>query len=62
MTDTSSEANWLRDGKSNLLQLRQELWLSEAEIVIVDRCITALDRVLSNFQFDEAVRSSTPRP
>ena len=43
------ETSWLLDGRSNLVQLRQELWLTETETAIVDRGIAALDKLLVEF-------------
>jgi hypothetical protein len=43
MTEMPSEAEWLRDSKSHLVQLKDELALSDGEIAIVDRGIAALD-------------------
>jgi hypothetical protein len=43
------ETSWLLDGRSNLVQLKQELWLTETEIAIVDRGIAALDKLLVEF-------------
>ncbi len=43
------ETSWLLDGRSNLVQLKQELWLTETEIAIVDRGIAALDKFLVEF-------------
>jgi hypothetical protein len=38
---------WLIDSKRNLLEMREQIWLSESEMVIVDRGIAALDRLLT---------------
>jgi hypothetical protein len=47
MTDKLIEPGWLLDGKDNLLRMRQEFWLTEADIAILDRAVAALDRLLA---------------
>jgi hypothetical protein len=42
MTEMAMQASLLLDSKSNLVRLRKELWLSEAEIAIVDRVLMEL--------------------
>jgi hypothetical protein len=49
MTKMLTETSWLLDRKSNLVQLKQELWLTQAEAAIVDRGIAAIDSFLVEF-------------
>ena len=46
MTDIAAEASWLLDGIDNLVRLKQKFWLTEAEIAIIDRGISAIDTFL----------------
>ena len=48
------ENKWLLTGRNNLVKMRLELWLSEAEIAIVDRGIAAFDRLAAEFEFDDS--------
>jgi hypothetical protein len=47
MTEMLSESEWLRESKSHLVQLREELCLTEVEMTIVDRGIAALETLLA---------------
>jgi hypothetical protein len=46
MTDIAAETSWLLDGIDNLVRLKQQFWLTEAEIAIIERGISAIDRLL----------------
>jgi hypothetical protein len=46
MTEKSAELAWLLDSKHKLQGLRQESWLTEPEIAIIDRGISGLDALL----------------
>lgn len=43
MTEKLNEMAWLHAGKAHLLRLRQQWWLTESDVAIVDRGITALE-------------------
>jgi hypothetical protein len=47
MTETLTETIWLLNGKNSLLRMRQELWLTEGEIAVVERGIEAIDRLVA---------------
>jgi hypothetical protein len=47
MTEMLIEAGWLLDGRISLMRLRQECWLTEAEIAIIENGIAALDTLIS---------------
>jgi hypothetical protein len=49
MTDMSTETSWLLDGIDNLVRLKQELWLTDAEITVIDHGIAAINRFLAEF-------------
>lgn len=49
MTKMLTETSWLLDRKCNLVQLKQDLWLTQAETAIVDRGIAAIDSFLVEF-------------
>ena len=49
MTEMLAEISWLLKSKGYLLQLRYEPWLTEPEIAIVDRGLSALDTILKEF-------------
>ena len=48
MTEKLIEAAWLLSSKDNLLRMREEMWLTDAEITIVERGIAALDSLLAD--------------
>jgi hypothetical protein len=49
MTEMLTETSWLLDGKSNLVLLKEEPWLTELEVAIVDQGIAAIDRFLVEY-------------
>lgn len=51
----------LLEGKANLVQLRQEIPLSEAEIAAVDEGITAMGKLLEQLADVPTPASPTPR-
>jgi len=50
MTEKLTEASWLLDSRTNLLRMRQEFWLTDGEIAIIDRGIAALDAMIVRAQ------------
>ena len=50
MADVVCETDRLLEGKSNLLRFRQETWLSESDIQLIDRGIASLDRLIASMR------------
>lgn len=59
MTEIALEASWVLEGIGNLVQLKQELWLTETDIVIIDHGIAAMNRLFAEFTAND---SNTPLP
>jgi hypothetical protein len=53
MRKNLTEAAWMLDSRSSLLQLRCEPWLTKTQIAIVDRGIAALDRLVAEYEFGD---------
>ena len=61
MTTMLTETSWLLDRKSNLVQLKQDFGLTQAETAIVDRGIAAIDSFLLEFAAIERRAYDTER-